>query len=120
MSDKTSDKRLLSCPFCGGEATIFKMKLGPHEYGYGGMCKNTPFCCSLVAIHKTKEEAIAAWNTRKPMERIVERLEEESRLAEEEKERLLKQNPIHFDIARGYANSLAVAIEIVKEEMFPT
>ena len=78
------------------------------------MCGN---CEAESGWFKTKDEAIATWNTRKPMERIVERLEEESRLAEEEKERLLKQNPIHFDIARGYANSLAVAVEIVKEEM---
>ena len=105
MSDKTSDKRLLSCPFCGGEATIFKMKLGPHEYGYGGMCKNTPFCCSLVAIHKTKEEAIAAWNTRKPVKRVIGRLIDEGVPFPSE----------DYDI--GYSDGLSCAIEIVKEEM---
>lgn len=65
-----SDERLKPCPFCGGEATIHKSK-----FGYGVMCK-TPFCCNLTSTHDTKKEAIKTWNTRKPMERIVERLEQ--------------------------------------------
>ena len=84
MSDKTSDKnkqaiktsdRLLSCPFCGGEAEILE-----HDNGWAIwhciMCKN---CKASQEWRKgyTKEEAIKAWNTRKPMERIMERLKEE-------------------------------------------
>lgn len=84
MSDKTSDKnkqaiktsdRLLSCPFCGGEAEILE-----HDNGWAIwhciMCKN---CKASQEWRKgyTKEEAITAWNTRKPMERILERLETE-------------------------------------------
>lgn len=65
-----SDEKLLRCPFCGGEATIHKSK-----FGYGVMCK-TPFCCDLTSANSTEEDAIRMWNTRKPMERIVEQLEE--------------------------------------------
>lgn len=65
MTDK-----IKSCPFCGGEATIYGSKTG-----YGVMCKDKPFCAILPAGFSTKERAIEVWNTRKPMDRIVEELE---------------------------------------------
>lgn len=74
-----SEINLLPCPFCGGKATTYK-----RDYGFGAMCKNTPFCCIMTAGHKTEKGAIKAWNTRKPMEQIVERLEEEKKKYEEE------------------------------------
>lgn len=70
MSDKTSDKRLLPCPFCGGEAVLTK-----------GLCELDNYivcvsCRTRTKFFNTKGSAITAWNTRKPMERILERLEE--------------------------------------------
>ena len=41
-------------------------------------------------------------------------LEEELKLADDEKARCIKENPMQFDSAKGYANGIAVAIEIVK------
>ena len=38
-------------------------------------CKND--CVTQYGYKSTKDGAITAWNTRKPMERILERLEEE-------------------------------------------
>lgn len=67
-----SDTKLKPCPFCGGEAIVYE----DNEYDkYSIGCKN---CCDCEPITKwtRKKEAIALWNTRKPMERIVERLEE--------------------------------------------
>lgn len=49
-----------------------------------------------------------------PVESIVERLEEELKLSDKEKERCVKENPLQFDVAKGYANGIYNAIEIVK------
>ena len=58
--------RLKPCPFCGGEVEVFE--------GYTGWyiecdCGNSTWACD------TKEELVECWNTRKPMDRIVEELE---------------------------------------------
>lgn len=77
-----SDVKLLPCPFCGGE-----IKLDEDDFYM--------FCCDtcgagITFAHEledgtaedcTKEESIESWNTRKPMERIVEQLEEKTELA---------------------------------------
>ena len=59
---------------------------------------------------------ISTIDARKPMERIVERLEEEFRFSDSEKHRCIKENPLQFDYAKGYAYGIYNAIEIVKEE----
>lgn len=68
MSDKTSDKRLLPCPFCGVELELEEK--GEFYIHPSGNC-----FMNLNAV-KNAETRIKAWNTRKPMDRIVERLEE--------------------------------------------
>lgn len=74
---------LKSCPFCGGEGSVFVDDYGKYFTG----CNKCNFYygieiehgCELkhgwVAIHNTPEEAIEAWNTRKPMEAVVAELE---------------------------------------------
>ena len=64
--------KLLPCPFCGGEA----------EVNYNESTSLIPFfivlcreCGCKQSGSISKEAVINAWNTRKPMERIVERLE---------------------------------------------
>ena len=47
-------------------------------------------------------------------DKVVEQLESELRLADKEKERCAKENPLQFDSAKGYAMGLSNAIEIVK------
>lgn len=47
-------------------------------------------------------------------EKVVKLLEEELKLADDEKARCIKENPMQFDSAKGYAHGIAVAIEIVK------
>ena len=80
----SSDIKLLPCPFCGGEGSAFVDKYEKYFTGclkcnfyYGIEIEHD---CELedgwLAIHDSKEEAINAWNTRKPMDRIVEQLEE--------------------------------------------
>ena len=48
------------------------------------------------------------------VEKVVALLEEELKLADDEKSRCIKENPMQFDEAKGYARGIAVAIEIVK------
>ena len=48
-------------------------------------------------------------------ENIIEMLEEELKLSDNEKERCVKENHLQFDSAKGYANGIANAIEIVKQ-----
>ena len=47
-------------------------------------------------------------------EKIIEKLEKELKLADEEKLRCARENPLQFDSAKGYANGVANSIEIVK------
>ena len=49
-------------------------------------------------------------------EKIIEKLEEELKLADEEKLRCARENPLQFDSAKGYAHGVGKAIEIVKKE----
>ena len=48
------------------------------------------------------------------VDKVVDRLESELRLADKEKERCARENPLQFDSAKGYAMGLSNAIEIVK------
>ena len=66
---RMSETKLLNCPFCGGEAELLK---GLCELDNYVMCLE---CRSKTKLYNTKESAITAWNARKPMERILERLE---------------------------------------------
>ena len=52
----------------------------------------------------------------KVFEKIIEKLEEELKLADEEKLRCARENPLQFDSAKGYAHGVGKAIEIVKQE----
>ena len=74
---------------------------------------------SFEAVIKTIEEQSVTDEKEiicKFMERIVERLETELKLAEEEKERCIRENPLQFDSAKGYVNAISVAIDMIKEE----
>ena len=46
---------------------------------------------------------------------IIEKLENELYLADKEKERCSRENPLQFDSAKGYANGVANIIEIIKK-----
>ena len=78
---------LLRCPFCGGDAVVeehFKQWDGRYYEVTHISCRSC-WCSSKTISEmeckdrkKRKEEAIKSWNTRKPMERILERLEDAS------------------------------------------
>lgn len=47
--------------------------------------------------------------------KVIEELREELNLSDAEKERCARENPLQFDSAKGYANGIANAIEIVEK-----
>lgn len=96
---------LLPCPFCGGEAEINIL--------LGNYCVTCSKCSGSIFPHSgmTKAEAIAAWNTRKPVDRILKRLEER-------KGGYVERYAKTFEpTSRAAYESYDEAIDIVKEEL---
>lgn len=48
------------------------------------------------------------------VDKVLKQLEKELQLADKEKARCARENPLQFDSAKGYASGIATAIEIVK------
>lgn len=92
--DSDREIKLLSCPLCKGCANVVGYK------SFYIQCAN---CEIATKFYNTIEEAAKAWNTRNPIEQIVERLTEEA-----------------FDMSLENPDCKAVwldkAIEIVNEE----
>ena len=66
---------LKPCPFCGGNNVgVFNWEVTFQGDYFKAYCEDCDF---ELKPQMTEEEAIKAWNTRKPMDRIVERLEKE-------------------------------------------
>ena len=93
-----SEIKLLRCPFCGGEAELLK---GQCEIDNYVMCLE---CRSKTKLYNTKASAIKAWNTRKPMEDIVDELEE-----------LLAQEIISENVVSDVGTGLSIAIAIIEK-----
>lgn len=70
-----SKTKLLPCPFCGGEAKVATCDWLFSVRDYWIYCRSCD--CSSGRYH-SKDQAIKAWNKRKPMDYIVEQLEEKS------------------------------------------
>ena len=100
-----SEIKLKRCPFCGGEVELV-------SWGYswdtqrGIECK----CGALIQFSKGKEQLTELWNTRKPMERILERLEKQNRETKDICEEL--EDMYYLGMSRAEKD----AINIVKEE----
>lgn len=101
--------KLLPCPFCGGEVELLTEEVDATREAYNFHCDN----CDMSTYYdypNDREDAIKQWNTRKPMERIVEHLEEKSSLNHLEKmeERVGKKQ------TQGFGLGISCAIDIVK------
>ena len=68
-----SDTKLRCCPFCGGEA----IKVA---FSWANISDESTIDCTICGA-RTKvlktEEAIKQWNTRKPIDRIVDDMQEQ-------------------------------------------
>lgn len=87
-----SDIKLKPCPFCGKHLIQFSSSIWLHN----------EYDCFLDGL-AIKEDRFEAWNTRKPMERIVERLEE-----------LLEQEILSENVVSDVGTGLSMAIAIVE------
>lgn len=100
MSDK-----LKPCRHCGGKAKV--------HYDYCNFALVQCSKCGISTLHRgDKEEAIRDWNANKPMERLVERLEEENKRSLNEMYRLHGNN-YETVLLKKHNDSIC---EIVKEE----
>lgn len=61
---------LKPCPFCGGRADWWETESDTHRFQI--VCVE---CCCGTDECVTEEVALKRWNTRKPMEAVVEKLE---------------------------------------------
>ena len=109
-------EQLKKCPFCGGEADVFKASdLGDFSWNSDRFTVKCRSCFCGTGLYSDSERTIEMWNTRKPMERIVERLEKvKNREANGECpiDGMCDKKP--YECTSCYSNT---AIEIVKEEM---
>lgn len=48
------------------------------------------------------------------VDKVIEKLKTELSLADKEKGRCARENPLQFDMEKGYAQGISVALEIVK------
>ena len=95
---------LKCCPFCGAEAElmIFNSEYGTVTVG----CTNEDCDITMGKAFFTDEEAIEHWNRRKPMDNIVEKLEE------------LKKPPfVDTPYHTGFVCGVNYSINIVKQEI---
>ena len=110
-----SEIKLLPCPFCGGEVELNSVGVSTTYYFIS--CEECGHR-QVGSIHK--EALVNSWNTRKPMERILTRSEEELKWTRAEQS-------IECERCNGYGSplqsknsgkieALKKAIEIVKEE----
>ena len=65
----------------------------------------------ICAVRRMIKEQPTAFDR----EKVIEELREELNLSAAEKERCARENPLQFDSAKGYANGIANAIEIVEK-----
>lgn len=69
MTDK-----LESCPFCGGKPYINSHPIAQRKKQWAVQCR----CGARFFFCDRKYKAIEAWNTRKPIDKVVEQLEKVS------------------------------------------
>lgn len=105
---KEKTNSLLNCPFCGGEVKIDKTITNTVSVE----CTVCHASSRIILCTEgdIEQKAIEAWNTRKPMEIIVERLEEQR---EESATDYYDWEDISYLRER---DAYQKAIEIVKEE----
>ena len=113
-------KKLKKCPFCGVDCLYETFEV--NDIGttipvmFCNSCKivfkvenDSPYLNDDKTYEYLKEKTSNAWNTRKPLERVIERLETESDFFGGEPMGTLQKS--------FYCKGVEKAIEIIKQEM---
>lgn len=108
--------KLKSCPFCGGEAELTTGSVFMWEHIV--VCKDCGASSKMIGgitPSQARAKAIATWNTRKPVDRVLEQLEEQQKLYKEAWENTdwVPDKTVYINMARGFEQ----AIKIIKEGM---
>lgn len=96
-----SEIKLKECPFCGSD----RLYITERNYFGENYCTISCIECHISQTgneFETKEDAIEQWNTRNPMDRIIERLED------------MRKDIFQKDYDSDVINDFDEAIEIVK------
>lgn len=109
-------EQLKKCPFCGGEATF-----SDAIDDVAARIRCTKCGCEIhMKGRPALRKAWEAWNTRKPLERIAERLEACQEMAYEVKNQIndiyMERRICKEEYCKGRIHAYQRAIEIVKEE----
>ena len=99
--------KLKPCPFCGSEVYIEDLGVEKGDHYYMIQCTNEDCDAATCFGEKNKKDFIKAWNTRKPVDDVLERLKQ---LKHEEKLLTAECAPHIFAVS-----ALREAIKIVKE-----
>lgn len=115
---QTISKQLAKCPFCGGEAITVEVYNAKENKLYPAVkCFE---CECRTPMMKTFEQAIKIWNTRKPVERILERLKELYKYNAEQADIYKDGNGAYMremkEMYMDKANCYGVAMRTVEEE----
>lgn len=72
-----SEIKLKNCPFCGSEVELEDIGEDSNDHYYMIACKNSSCGSSTCFGEVSKEDFISVWNTRKPIDTMVEKVEKE-------------------------------------------
>ena len=118
---------LKRCPFCGGEAEFYRTPIKTN----GCWCDSVVVRCKVCEARTNRvlydakkhlndeeyEEAAEAWNTRKPMQNIVERLEEENTLLKEQRTEAIEYDDEQIIFAaNNQIRAFDYSLRVIKEE----
>lgn len=112
-----SEIKLKPCPFCGRAATSSEKEgIGNMPSGWGWVgCR----CCRVFINYSHGERgeklAVEAWNNRKPMEQIVEKLEDEAELSYADFKGYAEEHDMDAEYDDDFRYGMRRAIEIVRE-----
>ena len=109
-----SEIKLLPCPFCGGEVELSIVNTEEHNRLYWIYCKG---CGTRQQFSIHLDYVIKKWNTRKPMQEIVERLEESYQFFEAKKKEAYEDGEWEYfdrymNINRGIYEALALVEKV--------